>query len=75
MLLIIQSKALCPLLTLTKDTYIYIYIYICFHSFRQGNAIAHVLVKSAKFSFLLLVWMEFVPLDINNFVVTDLSAS
>ena len=54
---------------------IYIYIYICFHSYRQGNAIAHALIKRAKFSFSLLVWMEFVPFDIDNLVITDLPVS
>ena len=42
------------------------------HTRRQGNNAAHALAKRAIVSFLLLVWMEHVPLDISPFVVADL---
>ena len=37
-----------------------------------NNAVARVLVQRARFSFPLQVWMEFVPLDLNSSVLTNL---
>nr|XP_023909157.1 uncharacterized protein LOC112020832 [Quercus suber] len=41
------------------------------HIRRQGNCVTHALTRRARFSFLLLVWMEHVPLDVIPFVVSD----
>ena len=38
---------------------------------RQGNCVAHALAKRAIVSFLLLVWMEYVPFDIEQIVILD----
>ena len=43
------------------------------HVCRQGNALADALVKRAKFSCPLLVWMESVPLDLYNCYLSDFS--
>ena len=44
------------------------------HICRQGNALADAFVKRARFSFPLLVWMEFVPSDLYNCYLLDFSA-
>ena len=36
------------------------------HIGRHGNVVAHTLVRRARLSFLLHVWMEFVPLDLDH---------
>lgn len=41
------------------------------HNRRQGNYVAHPLTKRARFSFLLLVWMEHVSSDVYPLVVSD----
>ena len=41
------------------------------HTRRQGNNVAHALVRRAHFSFPLLVWMEDVPPKILHFVIDD----
>ena len=41
------------------------------HTRRQGNSVAHALAKRARGSLPLLVWMEHVPLDVYEFVVSD----
>ncbi|XP_030959402.1 uncharacterized protein LOC115981406 [Quercus lobata] len=43
------------------------------HTRRQGNNAAHALAKRAIVSFPLLVWVEYVPLDVSLFVISDLS--
>ena len=43
------------------------------HTLRQENAVAHALAQRTRLSFPLLVWMEYVPLDIDMFVLTDLA--
>ena len=45
------------------------------HTLRLGNAITDVLVRRAKFSFPLSIWLEYVPLDIVNFVNANLPTS
>ncbi|XP_050266844.1 uncharacterized protein LOC126710411 [Quercus robur] len=42
------------------------------HTRRQSNCVAHALVKRARFSFPLLVWMEHVPPDVIPAVLSDL---
>ena len=42
------------------------------HTYRQGNALTHALDQRARLSFLVLVWMEFVPPYIHNCYVFDL---
>ena len=42
------------------------------HTFRQENVITHVLTQRARLSFPLLIWMEYVPPDINMFFLADL---
>ena len=44
------------------------------HVRRQGNSVAHALVKWAINSFGLTVWMEDVPLDILHIVQADLAS-
>ena len=44
------------------------------HVCSQGNALADALAKRAKFSCLLLVWMESVPLDLYNYYLSDFSS-
>ena len=39
----------------------------------QGNIVAHVLVQRARLSFSFTVWMKYVPLDLDSFVLSDLS--
>jgi len=43
------------------------------HTLQQGNAVAHVLIQRARLSFLLLVWMEYVLLNLDMFVLVDLA--
>ena len=43
------------------------------HVCSQGNALPDALAKRAKFSCLLLVWMESVPLDLYNCYLSDFS--
>ena len=45
------------------------------HIVRQGNVVAHALIQKAKLSFPLLVWMESVLLDMDDFVSMDSSVS
>lgn len=44
------------------------------HIVRQCNVVAHTLTWRAKLFFPLLIWMEFVPPNINNVVIADLPA-
>lgn len=44
------------------------------HTVRQSNAVAHALTQRARLSFLLLVWMECVPPNLNFVVCVDFSA-
>ena len=46
------------------------------HTVRQGNAHAHAhaLARRARLPFTLLIWMEFVPLDLDLVVVADFPA-
>ena len=50
----------------------YFQSYSFIHVRRQGNYIAHALVRDARFSFPLRVWGEVVPPNILNYVVKDL---
>ena len=43
------------------------------HTLRQGNAIACALAQRTRLSFHLLIWMEYVPLNIDMFVFADLA--
>ena len=45
------------------------------HIARQGNTVAHALVRRAHLSFPLLVWMEDVLYDIDSRVISDFSGS
>ena len=42
-----------------------------YHTRRQGNSVSHALAKRAKGSLPLLVWMEHVPPNVYEFVVSD----
>ena len=44
------------------------------HTVRQSNAVAHALTQRARLFFLLLVWMEYVPPNLNFVVCVDFSA-
>ena len=50
----------------------YFQSYSITHVRRQGNYIAHALIRDARFSFPLRVWGEVVPPNILNYVVKDL---
>ena len=61
---------------LVKDILSYV---SSFHTFsfsftlKQGNAIEYTLAWRKRFSFLLLVWIKYIPPDINNVVHANLS--
>ena len=44
------------------------------HSYRQGNVVADALIKRARLSFQLLVWMKSVPSNVVHFVLADFPA-
>ena len=44
------------------------------HVCRQGNTLADALAKRARLSSLLLVWIEFIPLDLYNCYLSDFSS-
>ena len=59
-----------------KDTLSYVsplQSYFFSHIGWQGNIVAYVLVQRAKLSFPFTVWMKYVPLDLDSFVLSDLS--
>ena len=45
------------------------------HTRMQGNIVVHTLVKRTIFSFPLLVWMESIPPNVINFIVSDSASS
>ena len=45
------------------------------HTRRQGNIVAHTLVKRTIFSFPLLVWIESIPPNVLNFIVSNFASS
>ena len=59
-----------------KDTLSYVsplQSYSFFHVGWQGNIVTYVLVQRARLSFPLIVWMKYVPPDLDSFVLYDLS--
>ena len=59
-----------------KDTLFYVSLlqsYFFSHVGWQGNIVVHVLVQRARLSFLLVVWMKYVTLDLDSFVLSDSS--
>ena len=57
-----------------KDTLSYVsslQSYSFSHVGWQGNIVAHVLVQRARLSFPLVVWMKYVPPDLDSFVLSD----
>ena len=59
-----------------KDTLSYVsplQSYSFSHVSWQGNIVTYVLVQRARLSFPLLVWMKYVTLDLDSFVLSDLS--
>ena len=44
------------------------------HTYRQSNAVVYALTQRARLFFLLLVWMEYVPPNLNFVVCVDFSA-
>ena len=57
-----------------KDTLSYVsplQSYSFSHVGWQGNIVAHVLVQRVRLSFPLAVWMKYVPLDLDSFVLSD----
>ncbi|XP_050248727.1 uncharacterized protein LOC126695980 [Quercus robur] len=63
---------------LLKDTMFYVNSlrrYGFSHNYRNGNSVADALAKKAIFSFDSTIWMEYVPPDINSFVLVDIPLS
>ncbi|XP_065624792.1 uncharacterized protein LOC136065488 [Quercus suber] len=63
---------------LFKDTLFYVHSLRSFsfsHSYRKGNSVPDALAKKASFCSNLTVWMEYVPSDINTFVLADKPSS
>ena len=63
---------------LFKDTLFYVNSLRSFsfsHSYRQGNSVVDTLVKKARFSSDLIVWMESVAPYINTFVLANKPSS
>ena len=63
---------------LVRDTLIHVTSLRSFsfsHIVRQGNTVAHALAQSARLSFPLIVWMEYVPSNVGLFVSADCSVS
>ena len=59
-----------------KDTLSYVsplQSYSFSHVSWQGNIVTYVLVQRARLSFSLVVWMKYVTLDLDSFVLSDLS--
>ena len=59
-----------------KDTLSYVsplQSYSFSHVGWQGNIVTYVLVQRVRLSFPLVVWMKYVPLDLDSFVLYDLS--
>jgi len=62
---------------LLKDTMSYVSSLQSFsfsHVGRHRNSVAHALAQRVRLSFPIVVWMESVPLDINSFVMLDISS-
>ena len=63
---------------LLKDTMFYVNSlrsYSFSHTYRNGNSVTDALAKNARFSSDLTVWMEYVPPNINSFVLVDMPLS
>ena len=63
---------------LVRDTLFHVNSFQSFsfaHTIGQGNTMAHALTQRARLFSLLLVWMEFVPYDVDTFVLADFSIS
>ena len=49
--------------------------YLFSHTRRHGNIVAHTLIKRTIFSFPLLVWIESIPPNVLNFIVSNFASS
>ena len=63
---------------LLRDTLIHVTSLRSFsfsHIVRQGNTVAHALAQRVRLSFPLIVWIEYVPSDVDLFVSANCSVS